>query len=191
MAGVRVHRSRTLLPTDIQVRHGVAVTTPVRTVIDLAARFHEPLLGLIVDEGAISGLWTAEMLEARLDQLDRGVPGTAELRRLLGDRLGEGRPDSRLEQRVIRTVKRCFPGYIVHYEQVLDGQVIVMDIGWPALKLDGEVDGMTTRTRSRTKFERVERRANLLQAHGWRIVHFTASMHEQEIIAQLAPFFRA
>ncbi len=62
-----------------------------------------------------------------------------------------------------------------------------MDIAWVAEKVDGEVDGMQVRLMSRTKFERERRRANILAAHGWRIVHFTDKMDEATIFAQLAP----
>jgi len=185
--GVRIHKSKTLRDDDQQNLNGIRVTTPVRTLIDIADRFHDPLLGAIVDEGAIGRLWTAELVSARLGKAKRGVTGAMELRRILAERLGEGNPDSRLEQRVIRMVKRWASGYTIHYRIVLDGVVIEMDIAWVAEKVDGEVDGMRTRALSRTKFERERRRANILAAHGWRIVHFTDKMDEATIFAQLAP----
>ncbi len=185
--GVTIHQSTTLLPEDVRERNGLRLTSPVRTLIDVADRFHDPLLGKIVDEGAITRLWTPEAIGARLNGAGRGIAGVAELRRVLDLRLGEGNPDSPLEQRVIRVVKRVAEGYTLHHREVLDGEVIEMDIAWVPLKIDGEVDGMMTRAMSRTKFERERRRANILAAHGWRIVHFTAKMDDKDIIAQLAP----
>jgi len=41
--GVRIHRSRTLAPRDITRRHGIAVTTPARTVDDIRGEL-EPYL---------------------------------------------------------------------------------------------------------------------------------------------------
>ncbi len=79
------------------------------------------------------------------------------------------------------------PGYTVHHRVVLGGEVIEMDIAWVAHKIDGEVDGMRARVVSRTKFERERRRANILAANGWRIVHFTDKMDDATLIAQLAP----
>jgi very-short-patch-repair endonuclease len=190
LQGVRVHRSATLQACDIELRHGVAVTGPIRTLIDVAGRFKEPLLGLILDEGAIARLWTPEAISARMDDARRGAAGASELRRLLAERTGEGNPDSRLEQRVIRAIKREFPGYTVHHRVVLDGDVIEMDIAWVDEKIDGEVDGMQTRSASRTKFERTSRRSNILNRHGWRIVHFTDKMDDNMLIAQVAPYFR-
>lgn len=187
--GVRVHRSRTLTTLDLEERRGLLVTTPVRTLIDLAARFRDPLLGVIVDEGTISGVWTPESIATRLDQLGGGLAGRAELRRTLALRVGEGRPDSPLEQRIIRVVKPAFPGFKVHHQVVLDGEVIEMDLAWIPEKIDGEVDGMFIRAHSRSKFERTALRANILARHGWRIVHLTHPMDDRTILAQLAPFF--
>jgi hypothetical protein len=188
LTGVTVHRSRTLLPGDVEQRHGVNVTTPVRTVIDLAARLHDPLLGKIVDEGTISRLWTPEQLSARLDQLHTGVPGRGELARVLAVRLGEGNLDSQLEQRVLRVIKPVFPGYVLHPHVTIDGQVFDMDIAWFSEKVDGEVDGLAPRKNSQSKLLRTSLRANFLAAHGWRIVHFTHGMEDRTILAQLAPF---
>jgi hypothetical protein len=161
--GVQIHRSKTLITSDLDERRGLLVTNAVRTLIDLAPRFREPLLGVIVDEGTISGLWTPETVMARLDQRVGSGAGWAKLRRVLGLRLDEGRPDSPLEQRMIRVVKPAFPGFEVHHRVVLDGEVIEMDIAWVREKIDAEVDGMFTRARSRSKFERTALRPISLQ----------------------------
>jgi hypothetical protein len=189
LSGVEIHRSRTLAPGDLQTRRGVLVTTPVRTIVDLAARIHEPLLGTIVDEGTISRLWTPEKIMARLDQLGRGVPGRAELAGVLSRRLGEGQPDSRLEQRIFRIVMPVFPGYTLHHRVMLEGQIFDMDIAWLHERIDGEVDGFAARSGNRSKFESSARRANILSRHGWRVVHLTHQMDGNELIAQLAPYF--
>ncbi len=190
LAGVRTHRSKTLLPGDIDRRHGLLVTSPIRTLLDLAPRFRDPLLGSIVDEGAISRLWTPEQVEARIALFRAHPAGLAELRRLLALRTDECHPDSRLEQRVIRVVKPLFPGYALQHPVTLDGHVFLLDIAWPAQKIDGEVEGMTTRAKSLSKFDHTLQRENILTRHGWRVVHFTAAMDDATIVAQLAPYFR-
>ena len=97
----------------------------------------------------------------------------------------EGFPASYLEQRVVRMLRPRVPPFEVHYTVVLDGDPIEMDLAWVAAKIDGEVDGMAVRAASRTKFERQCRRANILAAHGWRIVHFTAGMDDQTMVDQI------
>jgi hypothetical protein len=187
LEGVRIHRSNTLQPSEVEHRNGVAVTNPIRTIIDLAGRIEVPLLGLILDEGTIARLWTAEKILAGLGDSRRGVPGITDLRVLLAERLGEGNPDSKLEHRVIRVLRRVAPGYTLHHRVVLDGEVIEMDIAWVDRKIDGEVDGMSVRAASRHKFERQCRRENILAAHGWSIVHFTDKMDDRTLAAQVAP----
>lgn len=188
LQGVTIHRSTTLRDGDVEERDGMRLTTPVRTLIDVADRFEEPLLGSILDEGAIARLWTVDAVSTQLGDAKRGVAGVWPLRQVVAQRLGEGHPHSKLEQRVIRVVKEAAPGYTLHHQVVLNGVVIEMDIAWVAQKLDGEVDGMAVRAVSRTKFEQERRRENILAAHGWRIVHFTAKMDDKTLIAQLAPF---
>jgi very-short-patch-repair endonuclease len=191
LADVRAHRSKTIVAGDLQERRGVLITSPVRTIIDVADRYHEPLLGKIVDEGAIARLWTPESVLARINQFRAIPPHLTELRRVLAARTGEGQPDSALEQRVFRIVKRAFPGYVIHFQVVLDGQLIIMDIAWPKLRIDAEVDGIFVRTTSSSKFEHERRRQNILGRNGWRIIHLTASMDDHAIVAELAPLFHS
>jgi hypothetical protein len=181
-----VHRSRSITGVDIEDRHGRSVTAPIRTLIDLATTIPGPLLGKILDEGAISRLWTAEQVAARLGELGvRRLAGAGLLNELLSLRTEEGFPHSHLEQRVVRMLRPRVPPFEVHYTVVLDGEPIEMDLAWVAAKIDGEVDGMAVRAASRTKFERQCRRENILAAHGWRIVHFTAGMDDQTMVDQV------
>jgi hypothetical protein len=79
--GVLVHRVASVEPVDVASWRGFAVTTPVRTLIDLAAVLAGPELGAAVRRAAALGLVTRGSLEARLGTLGgRGRPGTARLR---------------------------------------------------------------------------------------------------------------
>jgi very-short-patch-repair endonuclease len=49
-AGIRIHRSRSLPPTDVTTRHGIPVTTVPRTVLDMAARLTESRLESLLNE---------------------------------------------------------------------------------------------------------------------------------------------
>ena len=186
MAGVRSHTSTTLIRSDVWEIEGLRVTSPIRTLIDLAPRFEPQLLGEILDEGTIARLWTPERVGARLAQLRNGAP-VSSLAKLLELRMGEGHLASRLEQRVCRVLRPVAGPFEVHHTEVLDGIPIEMDLAWCEDKVDGEVDGLAVRAASRTKFARQVRRENVLAKHGWRIVHFTYEMDDATIIAQVAP----
>jgi hypothetical protein len=85
-SGVVVHRVARLERADVTVRGaGLPVTTPVRTLIDLAAVVTATELAAILDRARARGLVTRRALQARLDDVGtRGRPGTAGLRALLG-----------------------------------------------------------------------------------------------------------
>lgn len=51
--GVALHKSRTLLATDTTVRHGIAVTRPARTLLDLADLLDDVALERAVNEAQV------------------------------------------------------------------------------------------------------------------------------------------
>jgi hypothetical protein len=51
--GIRVHRSRTLTPRDVTVHFGIPVTTPARTLLDLATVLDTPSLTRAVNEARL------------------------------------------------------------------------------------------------------------------------------------------
>jgi len=186
--GVVVHRGPDLVACDIVGRAHLPVTSPVRTAIDLAASCGDHLLGRLLDEGAIARLWRAEDIAERLDLPGGSVRGgTRRLRVLLAQRLGEGHPDSLLEQRVIRVLKGRVAPFVVHHRVTLRDRVVDMDVAWPDRRIDGEIDGYRVRSASRRSFDADRVRANLLAAHGWRTVHFTSTMDAATIVGQVAP----
>ena len=94
-----------------------------------------------------------------------------------------------LEQRVIAVLDGMVPTFKVHLMVVLGRQVIEMDIAWQEHRIDGEADGRTVRLGSRSKFDSDRLRSNLLPRHGWREVHFTSTMSDRTILAQVVPLF--
>lgn len=161
-------------------KDGVPLTTPARTLVDLASRLSPALIAKVVDEGAVCRLWTPDSLRAAVDRVSRHRRGTAALRRVLEDRSGAF--DSGLEQRVEAAV-RGLGAFQVHFQIVVDGRVIILDLALPELKLAIECDGWTVRSRSRTKFDEDRRKGNLLAAAGWQVVRVTAAMSDDEIKA--------
>jgi hypothetical protein len=84
--GVAVHRVARLDRGDVTTTAGgLTVTTPMRTMVDLAAVVPGAELAAILDRALRRGLVTRRALVARLETLGtRGRPGTARLRKLLG-----------------------------------------------------------------------------------------------------------
>ena len=62
-AGVRAYRTSLLPASDVVVRHGLRVTTPARTLLDLAAEAPRDTLERLIEEVQVQGLaTTAELL---------------------------------------------------------------------------------------------------------------------------------
>jgi very-short-patch-repair endonuclease len=133
--GLRVHRRPNLPETDVTVHDGIPITTPVRTLIDLATVLTPNRLEAAVNEADKNDLVDPETLRVALDHRKR-QPGVGPLRKLL-DRHTFRLTDSELERRFLRIVRRA--GLPLPETQVkLAGRV---DFHWPDLGLVVETDG--------------------------------------------------
>jgi very-short-patch-repair endonuclease len=133
--GIRVHRRPSLVATDLTTHEGIPITTPIRTLIDLATRLSARELEAAVNESDKLDLVDPESLRSALDERS-GQPGVAKLRKLL-DRHTFRLTDSELERRFLRIVRRA--GLPLPETQVkLAGRV---DFHWPKLGLVVETDG--------------------------------------------------
>jgi very-short-patch-repair endonuclease len=137
-AGIVVHRRVALGASEKTQRHGIPVTTPIATLIDLAARLHSNQLEAAINEADKHDLTNPETLRAALDDVVAPRPGTANLRRTL-DRRTFTLTDSELERRFLPIVQSSGlpePQTGRH----LNG--FKVDFHWPALKLVVETDGL-------------------------------------------------
>jgi hypothetical protein len=99
----RVHLSRTVPPHHVKVVDGVPVTSPTRTLFDLAAMdtISSAKLERTIDTAWAKRLTTGPLLHAMLDEMGRrGRPGITRMRELLDVRgLDYVPPESSLERR--------------------------------------------------------------------------------------------
>jgi very-short-patch-repair endonuclease/predicted transcriptional regulator of viral defense system len=84
-SGIRVRRRANLGATDVTTRHGIPVTTPTCTLIDLAARVTRDELEAAINEADKRDLIDLEALRNALDSTPRR-PGVAPLRRTIDRR---------------------------------------------------------------------------------------------------------
>ena len=173
LEGVRIHRTGPVPSDEIVIRRGVAVTTPARTMVDLAASASEQRLGELLDGGVVRRLFTPAEVGSVLDAQARRRPGAPLLRGLLDVRKDVG--DSHLEQQILRSLDPLRP-FETHYQIVLDGRVYVVDVAWPWCRVAAEIDGRTYRTTSRSAFERETRKLNELGNADWLVAHLSAGM---------------
>jgi Transcriptional regulator, AbiEi antitoxin len=100
-AGIRVH-DRKLAPGDITVRHGMRITTPTRTLLDLASSMPAVELQRLFEEAQVRRLVSASQLATALGV---GSRGAKRLRELVEPELGYTRSEA--ERRLRALVKKA------------------------------------------------------------------------------------
>ena len=134
--GIVVHR-RSLLAGEAARRHGIPVTNPICTLIDIATFLTRDRLATAINEADKRDLTDPDELRSVLDEMLRR-PGAGRLRELL-DRHTFTLTDSRLEQRFLPLVRSA--GLPMPETRCLVNGFEV-DFYWPALGLVVETDGL-------------------------------------------------
>jgi very-short-patch-repair endonuclease len=167
--GLTIHRSITLRSDEVTERDAIPVTTPARTLLDLAAVLSRRKLERAVDEAERLGLCGPAELRA-IAQRHRGRPGAGPLNALLRTHaIGSTVTRSELEERFLALCRsRRLPQPAVNVP--LHGYIV--DFLWPPARLIAEVDGRATHGTSRA-FQRDRDRDTRLTAHGYRTLRFT------------------
>jgi predicted transcriptional regulator of viral defense system len=162
---IRIHRAR-LDVRETRRREGIPVTSPARTLLDLAAVVDERDLARALNEAQVLRLVTPQEL-AQI--IGRGRPGSAALRAQL---------EAQNEPSLTRSEAEIAFLELVHDAGLPPPETNVTVLGhevdflWRAQKLIVEVDGFAFHS-SRQAFERDRRRDARLQAAGFRVIRFT------------------
>jgi hypothetical protein len=169
LAGIVVHRARTLDPRDAAIRDGIPVTAVARTLLDLAEVLRPRQLERAVDEAERLRMFDLNAIQS----LCRRSPGRHGLRPLIA-LLGEtfdAPPATKSE------LERMFFGLC------RDGGLplpvanawvagVEVDAHWPGTDLVVELDGYAFH-RTRGAFERDHARDLRLQLAGYRVLRLT------------------
>ncbi len=164
--GLRVYRTTRLDPRETRRRDGVPVTSPARTLLDLASVLPEPDVARAVEEAQVLRLVTPREL-AHI--AGRGRPGSAALRAVLNLQHEPSLTRSEAEIAFLELVRNAGLPDPETNVNVLGHEV---DFLWREQKLIVEVDGFAYHS-SRQAFERDRRRDARLQAAGFRVIRFT------------------
>jgi very-short-patch-repair endonuclease len=181
-SGIVVHRCATLTPSDVTQYEQVPITTPIRTIMDLAARLSDPHLEAAINEADKLGYFSPADLRAALESTDPR-PGIASLKRIIR-RATFLLTDSELERLFLRLVRRAgLP--LPETGRWLNG--FKVDFYWPALGLVVETDGLRyhrtevqqTRDRRRDQAHTVAGLTTL------RFTHWQVAFEREYVIATL------
>ena len=190
LPGARIFRKRDLHPIDIEVKDGIPATTPVRTLIDLAALFGFNRLQEAVDAAIRDGLTSKSRLWWRWGELRRrGRNGIALMGKVLESVDGAPVPRSVLERRFLRavaglTIPKLACQHVI--KRPTGSHVATVDFAIPDLKIAFEVTGHGTHsTRAQRRADNIRR--NELEALGWKVYEFTYEQvcFEPEYVARI------
>lgn len=181
--GLRVHRTRRLDRRDLRRREGLPITSPPRTIVDLAS---DPDLESAIAVAQMRGLASADEVRAAVDRAS-GRKGVARLASLLDAGSIGGYTASKAERRM-RALLAC-----ADLPQPLANQPLlgyIADFLWPEVKLIVEVDGFSFHS-SRSAFEHDRKRDQRLIAAGYTVIRITWRQLEQEPYAVIARIAQA
>jgi very-short-patch-repair endonuclease len=179
-----VHRTTHLLPDEVVRKGAVPMTTPARTIFDLASELTLKDLQRTFESALVSRLIRANQLRSLLDRSPRR-PGSAAVRALLDQ---HGRPAftrSEAEQRLVSLMRAAeLPPTDVNTR--IDR--FEVDALWRPQRLVVEVDGYAYHS-NRAAFERDRRRDASLQAAGYRVMRVSWRQIQEQpeaLVARLA-----
>lgn len=167
--GIRAHRQR-LDERDVWTRDNMRVTSPARTILDLAATTAGRPLRRIVRQALAEGRVSIRQLTDVVD-CHRGHRGAGRLRRLVADGYVPAR--SELEDRALdRLGAHGIPPPEVNVRLELGGRRIRPDLLWRDRRVVVELDGRRWHSDPLSRQDDDERQA-LLEAQGYRVLRIT------------------
>lgn len=179
--GIRVHRSQ-LHARDATRKHGIPVTSPARTLLDLAATLPQRDLDRAVEQAQVQRQVSLHSLNEQFERYP-GHRGTAALTEAI--RTDPAFTRMELERRMLALIRAArLPAPEVN---VMLG-IWEVDFHWRDARLVVETDGYAFHS-SRAAFERDRRKDQELQANGWRVIRFAWRQITDEpeaVIAALA-----
>ena len=175
--GIRPHRSRALDERDVWTRDGIRVTSPARTVLDLATITTPKALRRIVRQAQVEGTVSVRQLQDVAARAD-GHRGRPALLALIAD--GPTPTRSGGEDEMLDLLESAgLPRPEVNPRISMDGERIIPDFLWREQMLVVEVDGRGPHN-SRQSREDDARKQAILEAHGYRVIRVTyAQLTEQ------------
>lgn len=171
LTGVTVHRTDRLDAIDLSRRKRIPLTTPARTLLDLGAVVPVEIVEPALEDALMRRLVTIELLDSTLERLaGPGRDGAGVLRSLVEERDPATAPtQSMLEDLLFSVLRR---GGLPEPERQYEVAGVRLDGAYPDRRLGLEADSRIWHG-GRLDVQRNADKANLLLAHGWRVLYFT------------------
>jgi hypothetical protein len=167
--GIRVHRSRTL-ERDVFVRHGIRVTSPARTLLDLAAVLPERSLRRMARRAQAQRAVTIREIHERLARAN-GHHGAERLRAVIADGPAPTRSD--LEDLLLDLLDKAkIQRPEINAPLRFEDETITPDYLWRAQRVAIEADSVTWHEHKLTREHDADKQARL-EAAGLRVLRIT------------------
>ncbi len=166
--GIRLHQVPTLLRVEVRVEGRLPLTSPARTIVDMARLATPRQLERMIAEGHALGLVSEAELVVQLRRSQRR-PGIPKLRAVLAEVTGPPLTRSEAEERLLGLIDRAG---LPRPEANARVAGLEVDLLWRAERLVIEVDGYAFHS-SRSAFERDHERRQRLVLAGYRALGFS------------------
>jgi very-short-patch-repair endonuclease len=165
---VRLHRVCRIDPEEVCLMHGMRLTVPARTLLDLASCIGGRNLERALAHAERRQIVTRDAIEAMLARHHgrRGAPLLSTILRAAG---GPALTRSEAEARFLDLVRR---GALPRPAANVMVEGVEVDFIWRDRRLVAEIDGFAYHT-GRAAFERDRRRDGVLAAAGYRVIRVT------------------
>lgn len=174
--GIKIHRSRTLRPHDVERVNGIPCTTLARTLFDMAEALSPRRLERLLDEAAYHEVLDTAGLEDQIAHNTGRPRAVGRLRRALADHApGSTLTDGPLGEEMLALIRSTnLPRpRVQHWIDLGDGEPMIQaDFAWPEAKVILETDGQRAHgkpRRTRSDYRRDQRAARA----GWHTLRVT------------------
>jgi len=165
-----------------RIRQGVPITSPARTLVDLAGVCREEALERAVEHAFRRGISSVNEVHQAVRRLSTpSKPGSRCLTRLLDRGVFSPEMHSELERQALRMFRRFgLPDPIWQYEVTADDLVLgFVDFAWPKVKVIVEAEGFQFHS-GREAWENDIDRYNAITLQGWKVLRLTnADLHDR------------
>jgi very-short-patch-repair endonuclease len=185
-SGVNQHRVKALDVRDVRLRRGLPVTSPARTLTDVAGESTEAETVAAVARARVQRLITDRDLKQALGRCGKRA-GVSMIRSMLRDEQLMAPSRSEAERLLLSVIARAGLPAPATNSRVLGMEV---DFLWAEARLIVEVDGYAFHGHRRA-FERDRRRDQALVAAGFRVIRVTWRQLAREPLAVVAAVAQA
>jgi len=187
LEAVRVHElTRPLARVDRTRHKGIPVTSPARTILDLASTEASAwLVERMLDDAGVRKLLTLHDMAATLERAGPLHRGRSVLVPILKARRHEWgqRFDSLLELRIARVLRVAgIPPGAMHCLVDTAGGIYEIDFAWPDRQAGLDAHGFEPHG-TRSALDHDARRGHWLLRAGWHVVVVTAAMSDDEVVS--------